>query len=63
MQRPVTAYEGPQPYTFICYSHEDAPVIYPELELLTDAGLKVWYDEGISPGSEWNEQLAARIED
>ena len=41
MQRPVTAYEGPQPYTFICYSHEDAPVIYPELELLTDAGLKV----------------------
>ena len=62
LQRPFPAYQGDQPYVFICYAHDDAELIYPELERLRDQGINIWYDEGVSPGAEWEEELAKRIE-
>jgi TolB-like protein len=59
---PFPAYRGEDPYVFVCYAHEDAGVVYPELQRLQDAGVNVWYDEGILPGSEWTQQLADAIE-
>jgi hypothetical protein len=53
MERPFEAYKGDEPYLFVCYSHEDSVVVYPELQWLHEQGVNVWYDEGISAGSNW----------
>ena len=61
MQPPFSAYQGNEPYMFVCYSHEDRELVYPEIARLHAAGFHVWYDEGIAPGSEWSETLARQI--
>ena len=58
---PYPAYDGEEPYIFVCYSHADREPVYRELLRLRDAGVNVWYDEGIPPGSEWEEEIAAAI--
>ena len=58
---PFPAYEGGDPYVFVCYAHDDRARVYPELIRLRDRGTNIWYDEGISPGSEWTEELAKAI--
>lgn len=62
MERPFQAYEGDEPYVFVCYSHEDDALVYAELGRLREAGFNVWYDEGISPGSQWSDVIARHIE-
>ncbi|MGD8418201.1 MAG: TIR domain-containing protein [Pseudomonadales bacterium] len=62
MERPFQAYEGDEPYVFVCYSHEDRALVYPEITRLKETGIRIWYDEGIAPGSEWSDMLASRIE-
>lgn len=59
---PFPAYQGDEPYVFVCYAHDDSAVVYPELERLRSAGFNLWYDEGISPGSEWSESIAEHIQ-
>lgn len=61
MQRPFTAYDGDEPYVFVCYSHEDGVLVYPEIVRLHESGFNIWYDEGIAPASEWSETLARQI--
>ena len=55
MEKPFSAYDGAEPYVFVCYSHEDAEVVYPELAWLRDQGINLWYDEGIPAGRNWRE--------
>ncbi len=62
MARPLDAYSGEDPYVFVCYAHEDTEVVYPEIRRLQDAGVNVWYDQGISPGQQWSEEIAQAIE-
>lgn len=62
LERPFEAYEGDEPYVFVCYSHDDKALVYPELVRLKDSGFHLWYDEGISPGSEWSDAIAKKIE-
>jgi TolB-like protein len=62
LDKPFAAYNGDAPYLFICYAHDDKALVYPELVRLKDAGFNVWYDEGISPGSEWSDSIASHIE-
>ncbi len=59
--RTVVPYTGPEPYVFVSYSHLDSEAVYAELERLDRAGCRVWYDRGIRPSSDWNEQLADSI--
>ncbi len=61
-QPPFSAYVGEESYVFVCYSHQDRNAIFPELERLHAAGVNVWYDEGISPSSEWSEEIARAID-
>jgi len=61
-ERPIPAYAGDGPYVFVCYAHEDKEIVYPEIRRLQDQGIDVWWDEGISPGSEWSDALANAIE-
>jgi TolB-like protein len=61
MERPFPAYKGDAPYIFVSYSHNDAATVYPELAQLKDAGFNIWYDEGISPGSTWRDEVALAL--
>ena len=61
MEKPFTAYEGDQPYIFVCYSHDDSNVVFPDIQWLKNQGFNIWHDEGISPGSEWRDELADKI--
>jgi TolB-like protein/Tfp pilus assembly protein PilF len=61
VERPFPAYEGDEPYIFVSYAHDDAGLVYAEITQLKEAGFHIWYDEGISPGSEWTEALGNAI--
>jgi TolB-like protein len=58
---PYPAYDGDEPFVFICYSHQNREPVYEELIRLRSAGINVWYDEGISPGAEWTEEIAHAV--
>jgi predicted ATPase len=63
MRAPLPAYEGHEPFLFVCYSHDDSEAVHAELAALQHEGFRVWYDDGIVAGSEWSEALARRIRD
>jgi TolB-like protein len=62
VDRPFPAYTGDEPYVFVSYSHDDAQAVYPELARLCEQGFNIWYDEGITPGLSWREELATAID-
>ncbi len=62
MEKPFPAYRGNDAYVFVCYAHEDTGVVYPELKRLQGKGANLWYDEGISPGHEWTQNIADAID-
>lgn len=57
----MTPYEGEENYIFISYSHKDSETVWPMIDKLADKGFRVWYDDGISPGSEWPEYIAEHL--
>jgi hypothetical protein len=61
LPKPCAAYTGREPYIFISYAHVDGDRMYPEIKALNDRGYRIWYDEGIDPGSEWREEIARAI--
>jgi hypothetical protein len=61
VDNPFTAYQGDDPYIFVSYAHEDADLVFPEMQRLNTAGFNVWYDEGIRPGSTWREEVALAL--
>lgn len=58
----ITPYEGHEPYIFVSYSHQNKEQVYRVIEALQNAGFRVWFDEGIRPGDEWNTVIAEHIE-
>ena len=61
LDKPVPAYRGDEPYVFVCYAHEDDGKVYPEIEWLYKQGINLWYDEGISAGRIWREEIGDAI--
>ncbi len=57
----MTSYKGERPYIFISYAHKNAEVVYPILTRMQKDGYRIWFDEGIEPGSEWDEMIAERL--
>lgn len=57
----MRAYEGTEPYIFISYAHKDSETVLPILDALAEKGYRVWYDDGIAPGSEWPEYIAQHL--
>jgi len=53
LEKPFPAYQGDEPYVFVCYAHEDSDIVYPEMVWLHEQGINLWYDEGISAGRNW----------
>jgi len=58
---PFPAYKGNEPYIFISYAHADAQAVYREITKFHQQGYCVWYDEGISPGNEWTDEIAEAL--
>ena len=54
-------YEGDRDYIFVSYSHRDSARVFPLIEALNASGYRVWYDEGIDPGTEWPESIADHL--
>jgi TolB-like protein len=63
MERPFAAYVGDEAYFFVSYSHQDSAIVYPEMVWLREAGINLWYDEGIHIGSVWRQALAQALDD
>ena len=55
-------YKGQAPYIFISYSHKNIAYAIQIISHLQNEGYRVWYDEGIDPGTEWDENIATHIE-
>ncbi len=59
----VRAYEGKEPFLFVSYAHKDSDLVLPVIRALHEKKYRVWYDEGIAPGSEWPENIALHLRD
>ena len=59
---PFPAYRGKEPYIFISYAHLDYEKVFKEIQTFNEYGYNVWYDEGISPGNEWTDEIAFALE-
>ena len=59
---PYPAYRGSEPYIFVSYSHKDSELVFTEIARLNKLGYHIWYDEGISPGNEWTQEIAQALE-
>ena len=60
-RRTIIPYEGEQPYAFVSYAHKDTKEVLPILQKLYEMGYRIWFDEGIVPGSEWPENIAQHL--
>lgn len=58
----IPAYEGTNRYLFVSYAHKDAQSVLPVIEDLYRNHYRLWYDEGITPGSEWPHNIASHLE-
>ena len=59
---PGAACEGNAPFAFLSYAHRDAHVVYEELGPLLTAGQRIWFDDGLTPGTAWESAIRDRVE-
>lgn len=57
----MTVYNGNEPYIFISYAHSDTKKVLPIIEHMQQAGIPIWYDDGIEAGTEWPQYIAERL--
>ena len=57
----LASYHGSEPYIFISYSHRNSDRATAIIRSLNRSGYRVWYDEGLIPGREWDENIARII--
>lgn len=55
-------YRGDAPYIFISYAHKDVQSVLPIIGTMQASGFRIWFDEGIDPGTEWDNVIAEQIE-
>ena len=58
----IPAYEGKKEYLFASYAHKDSNEVLKVIGELYDRKYRVWYDEGIAPGSEWPKNIANHLD-
>ena len=57
----IHSYKGNESYVFISYAHRDSARVYPVIAQMQKDGYRVWFDEGIDPGTEWDENIAKHV--
>ena len=50
-----------QNYIFISYSHKDYKYVYSDLADMYEAGVRFWYDSGLSAGKKWDQEVFEKI--
>ena len=50
-----------KPYIFISYSHKDRDAVLPILKTLYESGWRIWYDEGLTIGDEYDSTLEEHV--
>ena len=56
------AYDGREKYIFISYAHKDREEAMEIIGHLLSESYRVWFDQGITPGSEWDSNIAEHVE-
>lgn len=54
---PVDEITDGQDFLFVSYSHRDYREVYADLAVMANNGIKFWYDEGLSAGKAWDEEV------
>ena len=54
-------YRGDKPFIFLSYAHKDTDRVMPVLRAMQQDGFRIWFDEGIDPGTEWDQNIAEHI--
>lgn len=52
-----------QNYIFISYAHQDYKQVYEDLAVMYHAGVRFWYDRGLTAGKDWDAEAKRIIED
>lgn len=56
------SYNGTEAYIFISYAHADQDIVWKVILQMDKDLYRVWYDDGIDPGTEWDDSIAIHIE-
>ena len=54
-------YNGAEPYIFISYAHADRDEVYKVLYFLQSKSFRIWYDDGITWGSNWSKMIVDKL--
>lgn len=57
----IQPYRGDEPYAFISYAHRNKTEVLAIIGRMQAEGCRIWYDEGIDPGTEWAEHIAQHL--
>ncbi len=57
----MIAYVGNEPFVFLSYSHSDKQIAEGVIVGLKRKMCRVFYDEGLTPGESWNDELAEKV--
>ena len=57
----IQPYRGNEPYAFISYAHRNKTEVLTIIGRMQAEGCRIWYDEGIDPGTEWAEHIAQQL--
>lgn len=58
---PLPQIEENQNFIFISYSHKDYKEVYADLADMYEAGVRFWYDKGLSAGKKWNTEVQEKL--
>ena len=58
---PFDAYKGDEPYIFVSYAHKNSEIVFEHITRLRNEGFRIWYDEGIDPGTDWSDEIAKAL--
>ncbi|MBT3638594.1 MAG: SUMF1/EgtB/PvdO family nonheme iron enzyme [Opitutae bacterium] len=58
---PFESYSGSKPFAFVSYAHADKVLVYNAMRHFHEANLNLWYDDGIPPAEEWQNEIAQKI--
>ena len=61
-EKDLAPYHGDLPFIFLSYSHKNADEAKEIIRRMNSEGFRVWYDEGLIAGTEWDAEIASNIE-
>ena len=61
MKKILRSYQGDENYVFVSYAHKDKDLVYPLIRTMQENGYNVWFDEDITPASEFTEYIAENL--